>query len=135
MRLTWKEYSTFFDLWSKHGTGCMIYVIGETHHCYIGSIGSRGGKGGLKMRYQQQYLLRAQAMFGFDESAGQKAFCALFDEISDPAVILQVEALVQRQFIQAHGRGKALFRPLPVKCELALENRGSPPSFLERPKH
>lgn len=133
MRLTWKKYSTFFALWRKHGTGCMIYVIGETHHCYIGSIGSRGGKGGLKMRYQQQYLHRAQAMFGCDEPAGQKAYCALFNGTSDPAVILQAEALVQREFIRVHGLEKALFRPLAVKCDLTLENRGSPPSFLGRP--
>jgi hypothetical protein len=129
LRLIWTEYPTFFDLRRAHGTGTLIYVIGETHHCYIGCIGGRYGKQGLKTRYQSQYVDRAKAIFGLDESAGQKSFCAPVD---DPTVILQVEALVQQRFIAAHGRENALFQfrpPYPMRA-LTLDNQGSPPSFL-----
>ena len=113
--ITWKKYKSFFDLCAKHlDDKQLIYVIGEEHHCYIGSIGSRGGQDGLRTRYQRQYLQRACAIFGLDENSAQVAYCGKLykgDDSINKTDILAMEAIVQHKFIQRYGIRNTLFKP------------------------
>jgi len=124
--ITWKKYKSFFDLCEKHAKDKqLIYVIGEKHHCYIGSIGSRDGKHGLKTRYQPQYLQRARAIFGLDENSAQVAYCGLLssEEPINGTAILAIEAIVQKKFIDSFKRERALFKPIVPRDGYEDEHR------------
>jgi len=130
----WKKYDNFFSLWNSHRDDTqLIYVIGESHHCYIGSIGPRDGKKGLGTRYQWQYVNRARAIFGLDESSGQVAFAGILKKTSSAVQgidILAVEAEVQNAFVLACGPANALFDPEDLVNGCTITYGGEPPSFL-----
>lgn len=131
--LAWRRYETFFDLWrARREDTQLIYVIGPDHHCYIGSIGSRGGKQGLGTRYQWQYVQRARAIFGLDENAGRPAFAAAFSVDTAPTGddILAAEAYVQNQFIVNVGPDHALFEPEDIVEGFVFVNSGDVPPFI-----
>jgi hypothetical protein len=135
--LTWQKYSNFFDLWREHKYDTrLIYVIGESKYCYVGSIGSRGGKQGLSTRYQWQYVERSRAIFGIEEEKGQSAFVGLFVNPKEPSGdhIRAVEARIQNCFILRHSEKSALFHPLRDSEDLLVEHLGSMPSFLRDEK-
>lgn len=133
--LEWHRYDNFFCLWRAHGTDRpLIYVIGDEHHCYVGSIGSREGRRGLAMRYQWQYVHRARAIFGLEEAAGQPAYVALFGAQEVTARdIVGAEAYVQHSFIARFGIDHALFEPEDIEEDLTFANVGHPPRFLYAP--
>ena len=131
--LSWQRYRTFFDLWHNHRSDTkLVYVIGASHHCYIGSIGSRGGIQGLGTRYQWQYVRRAQAIFGLDESGGQESYAANFTRIVGEHDILATEAYIQNKFILSAGTQNALFEPedLTEGYEFLHINQESAPAFI-----
>ena len=42
--LAWARFENFFRLYEDlKNVPSLIYVIGETHHVYIGSVGCKGG--------------------------------------------------------------------------------------------
>ncbi len=132
--INWRRHSDFFKLWSAHGTEPkLVYVIGETHECYIGSVGSRGGKGGLQTRYEKQYLDRACAIFGQRVPRDQPAFAGLFvdpDQV-DQRLIIAAEAQVQNAFITRHGKPAALFDPEHPVGGVEVKHQGEVPAFLK----
>jgi hypothetical protein len=130
----WKRFDNFFALWKLH-RGCtqLVYVIGEAHHCYVGSIGSRDGKKGLGTRYQWQYVNRARAIFGLEENQGQVAYAGTLKKPSGSFLgmdILAVEADVQNAFVLAYGPENALFDPEDLAEGYAFTHSGELPGFL-----
>jgi len=133
IQVNWKKFENFFELWRTHRHSTkLIYVIGESHHCYIGAIGPDKGKSGLGIRYQKQYIDRSIAIFGLDKDKGQPSYAATFIEAENvlPHEILAIEALVQRAFVEAHGRENALFKPEHVNGQHVVTHLGHPPPFL-----
>jgi len=134
IKIDWKRFDTFFDLWRAHRDDTqLLYVIGEEHHCYIGSIGSRAGKQGLGNRYQWQYVRGAQAIFGLDEPSGQVAYSGSLSSLSPILAthILAMEALVQNVFVLSHGRENALFQPEHLIEGYNAIHKGDLPKFLQ----
>lgn len=133
VEIEWKKYNHFFDLWRAHKQDTkLLYVIGEQHHCYIGSIGSRDGAQGLGTRYQWQYVHRARSIFGVEESAAQVAYAGLFknpEQINGP-LILAAEAFTQNRCITALGPQAVLFEPEDLTEGVEVTNRGELPVFL-----
>ena len=134
MNLKWEKFEDFFCLYeSLKDKPKLIYVIGETHHCYIGSVGGRGGENGLAQRYQQQYIDRAKAIFGSSKPKSQPAFAAVFPEgsvsISD---IEPIERKIQDIFVSVHGTNNAQFSPRGVAFAQELSHSGNMPSFLRK---
>ena len=130
----WTRYKSFFDLWRAHKfTPQLIYVIGEEHHCYVGSIGCDGGSGAMAKRYQWQYVRLAMSIFGRGEEAGQVAYAGLFDspDLVHSLQIYKAEAFVQRALVAKIGRDKVLFRPIqiPVTSPVVVCT-GDVPAFL-----
>src|SRR5574341_658238 len=125
--INWRRYPDFFKLWSAHGTEPkLVYVIGESHECYIGSVGSRGGQGGLRTRYEKQYLDRACAIFGQREPCDQPAFAGLFvdpDQLEQRQIIA-AEAQVQSAFITRHDKSAALFEPEHLVEGVEVKHQG-----------
>lgn len=134
LSIEWNRFDNFFSLWRIHRNSTqLLYVIGDNHHCYIGSIGSRDGKQGLGTRYQWQYVNRARAIFGLDESSGQVAFAGTLRKVSGGVVgidILAAEAEVQNAFISAYGPDRALFDPEDLVPGYIFTFCGDAPSFL-----
>jgi len=107
-------------------------VIGETQHCYIGSVGGRGGEGGLRVRYEKQYVNRAKAIFGMDRPQGQPAFAAIFND--DEVAVDQIEPLerqIQQLFLNDVGPDAALFTPPGQAPHFDLIHEGNMPAFLQ----
>jgi len=136
LTIEWVQFDNFFSLWRSHRNSTrLLYVIGDDHHCYIGSIGSRDGKLGLGMRYQWQYVSRARAIFGLDESSGQVAFAGVLRKNNGEVVgldILAAEAGIQSDFMSVHGPDRALFDPEDLVPGYAFLHSGSPPKFLRK---
>jgi hypothetical protein len=130
--VTWTRFSNFFDAWRDHEwTRKLLYVIGERHHCYIGSIGSRGGRGGFHTRYQWQYVNRACAIFGLNEMKGQVCFVGLpRSKRITGSDLHAIEANIQHRFIDEFGKKAALFEPISSVPPLVLRHLGKVPSFL-----
>ena len=131
--INWRRYPDFFALWSAHGTEPkLVYAIGESHDCYIGSVGSRGGRGGLRARYEKQYLDRARAIFGQRVPRDQPAFAGLFADSDhiDQRHIISAEADVQNAFITRHGKNAALFEPELHVDGVEVKHQGEVPAFL-----
>jgi hypothetical protein len=131
--LNWHRYDNFFDLYDCHSADpVLIYVIGESHHCYIGSVGSKGGTGGLAVRYESQYINRARAIFGRDFPENQPAFAAVFKEPPNPNEndIENAERIVQRVFLERVGQLHALFKLRADIPEFKIAHEGDKPSFL-----
>ncbi len=132
--IQWTRYPDFFDLYAKHkDEPKLIYIIGEHHHCYIGSVGSRGGTEGLAQRYQKPYIERARAIFGADKPQNQPAYVGHFLDPSDPApdLVERVERTIQDLFIRRVGRSAALFTIRGTTTRITIRNIGQDlPSFL-----
>jgi hypothetical protein len=132
----WTKYPNFFELWRAHRKSTkLLYVIGEQHHCYIGCIGGKGGQVGLAQRYQWQYVNRARAIFGRDETDGQGAYAGTFrnpDSIT-PERILAAEAEVQSRCVLALGPDAILFDPEDAIEGFTVRHAGSSPPFLMDP--
>jgi hypothetical protein len=131
--LTWTGFENFFRLYADlKRVSNLIYVIGETHHGYIGSVGCKSGSGGLAVRYEQQYVDRSRAIFGMDTPRDQPAFAGRFKaDITDPSTIREVEELVQWTFLHGKARNQAVFSKRPWQPPtIDVEHFGTPPSFL-----
>jgi hypothetical protein len=132
--LQWTRYSSFFDLYAKHkNEPKLIYIIGESHHCYIGSVGSKGGTDGLAQRYQKQYIDRARAIFGADKPQNQPAYVGHFLSPDDPApeLIESVEKTIQNLFLNKFGKSAALFTPRGAAGQVSIKSEGQDlPPFL-----
>ena len=132
--LNWTRYNDFFDLWTNNKqTIPLLYVIGDTGLCYIGSIGGRGGKGGIEKRYQKQYLDRSQVIFGSRQPTAQPAFGATITMPSSVSKtdILRVEQKLQYVFASNPTYApNACFRAPKTGNTYTLVNAGSLPSFL-----
>lgn len=132
MRLNWQRFDNFFILYDLlKNKPRMFYVIGETHHCYIGSVGGRGGNRGLAQRYEKQYIERTKAIFGASAPSNQPAFASI---IEDPEIsqddIEPIERQLQNTFISVHGSNNALFTPRGQASDFQLIHTGDVPSFL-----
>ena len=131
--IKWLCYPDFFKLYAAHNSDQkLIYVIGRTHHCYIGSVGSKGGTGGLARRYEKQYLDLARTIFGRDLPENQPAYTGLFVTPADPPpkLIEAVEKIIQKIFLDKLGESAALFALRGTVEPLDVKNRGQVPSFL-----
>jgi hypothetical protein len=131
--INWIKYDNFFQLWDKHKDDPkLIYVIGDAHHCYVGSIGGSRGKKGLRNRYQRQYLERAKSIFGKDESEGQVAYAGLFanDAAIESPLIRAAEAKIQKCCIDKLGSGYCMFKYKNSVKDVEVTNSGSLPLFL-----
>jgi len=133
--IEWKRYRNFFDLWTARGSEPqLIYAIGECRYCYVGSVGSKGGSGGLRVRYEKQYLDRARAIFGRQTPEDQPAFAGIFDSGAhlDSRHIRAAEAQVQQAFVARFGATAALFKPEQISGDIEFRHVGEVPVFLER---
>ncbi|OFW28251.1 MAG: hypothetical protein A3J28_09805 [Acidobacteria bacterium RIFCSPLOWO2_12_FULL_60_22] len=133
--IEWKRYRDFFNLWTSRGSEPqLIHVIGECHHCYVGSVGSKGGSGGLRVRYEKQYLDRARAIFGRQAPDDQPAFAGIFQSGTylDGRHIRAAEAQVQQAFVARFGATAALFKPEQVSDDIEFRHVGEVPDFLKR---
>ena len=134
VEIEWIQYNHFFDLWRAHRHDTqLLYVIGDQHHCYIGSIGARDGVQGLSTRYQWQYVQRARSIFGTEESAGQVVYAGLFKkpEQINGRLIFAAEAFTQNRCITVLGPQAVLFDAEDLVEGVEVINRGSLPTFLE----
>lgn len=132
MNLIWQKYDDFFRLYDQmKDVPRMFYVIGEKHHCYVGSVGGRGGTKGLRLRYQKQYVDRAMAIFGSSTPENQPAFAAIAD---DPRMMVSdmepIERQIQETFIGRFGRENALFSANGEPSNFQLAHSGDIPLFL-----
>ncbi|HED39446.1 MAG TPA: hypothetical protein ENJ13_03345 [Chromatiales bacterium] len=132
MNLQWQRFADFFQLYEALGNvPRLFYIIGETHHCYIGSVGGREGQGGLAVRYQQQYVDRAIAIFGNDTPNEQPAFASV---VTDPQITIPdiepIERQIQEVFLTTQGRENALFTPRGQVPNYELIHTGDRPAFL-----
>lgn len=131
IHLLWKRFENFLELYAELlDEPQLIYVIGETHHCYIGTVGGRGGENGLRQRYQQQYIDRAKAIYGMDAPQGQPAFAARLNEVATNQ-IEPLERLVQQNFIDNVGIEHALFTPRGEAPVIQVVHEGEMPEFLQ----
>ncbi|MCP1446049.1 hypothetical protein J3D54_005181 [Pseudomonas sp. GGS8] len=132
----WRRFDNFFALWKSHRSATqLIYVIGETHRCYIGSIGSRKGELDLGARYQWQSVICARAILGLEEDHGQVAYAGILKKSSgsfQSIDIVAIEADVQNSFVLACGFENALFDPKDLAEGYSLTHSGELPSFLLR---
>ena len=131
--IEWIRYTDFFDLYDALGREPkLVYVIGETHHCYIGSVGSRHGTGGLAVRYEKQYLDRARAIFGMDKPQHQPAYAGQFVSPirPDSELVEAIERNIQSLFLKSVGQAAALFKPRGMLKALHWSNQGEIPRFL-----
>ena len=132
LNLVWTKFKDFFDLYNQlKNEPRLFYVIGENHHCYIGSVGGRGGMKGLAQRYQKQYVDRSMAIFGSSAPLGQPAFASV---VIDPRIqvsdIEPIERQIQDVFIAKHGISNALFSPRGRASSHNIIHSGNAPSFL-----
>lgn len=132
LNLVWTGFQDFFDLYNQlKKEPRLFYVIGESHHCYIGSVGGRGGMKGLAQRYQKQYVDRSIAIFGSSTPVGQPAFASV---VTDPRIqvsdIEPIERQIQDVFIAKHGISNALFTPRGRASSHKIIHTGNVPSFL-----
>ena len=133
--IEWKRYRDFFDLWTSRGSEPqLIYVIGECRYCYVGSVGSKGGSGGLRARYEKQYLNCARVIFGRQAPDDQPAFAGIFESGAhlDRWHIRAAEAQVQKAFVARFGATAALFKPGQVGDDIEFRHIGEVPVFLKR---
>ena len=132
MRLNWQHFDNFFSLYDLlKNRPRMFYVIGETHHCYIGSVGGCGGNRGLAQRYEKQYIERTKAIFGSNATSDQPAFASIIDDQEISQVdIVPIERQLQNIFIGVHGINNALFTPRGLAANFQLTHTGDVPSFL-----
>lgn len=132
MNLIWRKFDNFFQLYEKLlNEPRLFYVIGESHHCYIGSVGGRGGEGGLASRYLQQYVDRAKSIFGLERPNSQPAFASIvIDQQIRVEDIEAIERQIQEVFLRACGRENASFTPRGKVPNYELIHEGVAPKFL-----
>jgi len=131
--LHWTRFDNFFRCYEEvKGVPKLIYVIGETHHVYIGSVGCKGGSGGLAVRYEAQYVNRSRAIFGLDTPKDQPAFAGRFTHESTTCeTVGETEEFVQWIFLNGAYRKHALFTKRPIaRPNLNVNHLGTPPLFL-----
>ncbi len=134
VEIEWKKHNNFFELWRAHRQDTkLLYVIGEQHHCYVGSIGSRDGAQGLGTRYQWQYVNRARSIYGAEESAGQVSYAGTFKnpEQVNGQLILAAEALTQNACVTKLGPQAVLFDPEDLIEGVEVIHSGEVPAFLQ----
>lgn len=134
IEIDWIKYDNFFDLWRAHKDHTqLLYVIGDKHYCYIGSIGGHGGAQGLGTRYQWQYVHRARSIFAAEESAGQVAYSGLFKKPGqiNSQLILAAEALTQNRCIEVLGPKAVMFGQNKIPEGVTVSNIGNMPQFLK----
>jgi hypothetical protein len=128
--VNWERFENFFALYEKlQSVQKLIYVIGETHHVYIGSVGCKEGKRGLAARYEKQYVERSKAIFGSDSPRNQPAFAGTFIDSNGVTCenVGDVEKLIQWTFLQGPNRDQALFK----RPSIEVKYSGDVPSFLK----
>ena len=134
IEVDWEKFDNFFDLWQKHKDSTqLLYVIGDSSSVYIGCIGIKDGKGGLKQRYQWQYVQRSRAIFGKQNSDGQVSYAGTFIKPKKITgkIIGAAESLVQESFISKYGESNALFSPVSVKSGFRISHIGKEkPTFV-----
>jgi len=131
--LNWRRFENFFALYDElKDDPILIYVIGETHHCYIGCVGCIDGKKGLASRYAKQYINRSLAIFGLDASHGQPSFAGSFVIPSNPTpqLVERIEKNIQTTFVNRHGEANALFTIKGTVETASIQHQGNPPPFL-----
>jgi hypothetical protein len=131
--VNWERFENFFTLYEKlKSVQKLVYMIGETHHVYIGSVGCKGGEGGLAVRYDRQYVDRTKAIFGSDTPQNQPAFAGTFVDPNCTTCenVGDVEKLIQWVFLERRGGKQALFRSPNGRPNIAVEYCGDAPSFL-----
>jgi len=131
--VNWERFENFFTLYEKlKSVQKLIYVIGETHHVYVGSVGCKGGEGGLAVRYQPQYVERSKAIFGSDSPQEQPAFAGTFTDSNGVTCenVEDVEKLIQWAFLERGDRKQALFKRPNRRPNIKVEYCGDVPSFL-----
>jgi hypothetical protein len=129
--VNWERFENFFALYEKlKSVKKLIYVIGETHHVYIGSVGC---KGGLAVRYDKQYVDRTKAIFGSDAPQNQPAFAGTFIDSNRITCenVGDVEKLIQWAFLERGDREQALFKRPSGRPNIEVEYCGDVPSFLK----
>jgi len=132
--VNWERFESFFALYEKlQSVQKLIYVIGETHHVYIGSVGCKEGEGGLAVRYQKQYVERSKAIFGSDTPLNQPAFAGTFIDLSGTTSenVGDVEKLIQWAFLRGGDRNQAMFKRPSRRPKVEVEHCGDVPSFLK----
>lgn len=131
IKLKIHKYDDFFKLYEEEKSRPqLIYIIGETHHCYIGSVGVKGGQNGLQQRYQKQYIERAKAIFGMDSPQNQPSFACIFESnVSDHDIEL-VEEYIQTKFLNKYEQKNALFQNKEEVNDLEIAISGELPDFL-----
>ena len=132
MNLEWRKFDDFLQLYNEVcNQPRLFYIIGESHHCYIGSVGGRNGEGGLAVRYQKQYVDRSKAIFGSNSPHNQPAFASV---VTDPTIKVEdiepIERQIQEKFIVIHGKENALFKARGNLPNYSLSHTGNPPGFL-----
>jgi hypothetical protein len=133
--VNWERFESFFALYEKlQSVQKLIYVIGETHHVYIGSVGCKKGKGGLAVRYEKQYVERSKAIFGSDTPQNQPAFAGTFMDSSGITSenVGDIEKVIQWTFLQKRERNQALFKRPSGRPNIDVKYRGDVPSFLKQ---
>jgi len=135
IEMNWKRFENFFALYEElQKVPKLIYVIGELHHVYIGSVGCKGGAGGLAVRYEKQYVERSKAIFGSDNPYDQPAFAGTFVDSKGMTCenVGDIEDLVQWTFLQGKSRDQALFSKRPSRRpNIGVRYCGDVPSFLK----
>lgn len=133
--VNWRKYADFFELYEhEKASAKLVYVIGETHHCYVGSVGSQGGTGGLAVRYEWQYVNRSRAIFGESFPQNQPAFAGSFPDDTELGKdqIEGAEADVQKAFLAQYGARQAMFDPTKIRSTgIRVIHQGNAPAFLK----
>ena len=134
MPMKWERFENFFALYEKlKKVPKLIYVIGEMHHVYIGSVGCKEGENGLASRYQKQYVERSKAIFGSDTPQNQPAFAGTFIDSNGITCenVGDVEKLIQWAFLERGDRKQALFKRPSERPNIDVKYFGDIPSFLK----
>ena len=133
IKVRWERYANFFELYQKDkNEQKLLYVIGEKKLCYIGSVGSRGGKNGLAKRYDKPYIERAKSIFGSSQPKNQPAFAGKFSKGTrvQPQDILNAERIIQKSFEEAYPRTCPSFKRQGKIYDMKIVSEGKRPSFL-----
>jgi hypothetical protein len=132
--LQWERHSDFFDLYKRYkDERYLIYIIGEFHHVYIGSVGSRGGASGLAARYLSQYIKRSIAIFGSDCPRNQPAFSGRFckPKKPSPSIVQRTERYIQKLFRDTYPKGNLFRAPCNVDSMNVVSIGNRCPKFLK----
>lgn len=129
----WHRYYNFFELWKDDNllNRQFIYVIGESS-IYIGAIGVMGGHGGIRQRYQKQYIERSKAIFDADESMRVYSYAGCLLRNVTPQRLKELEDEIQYNFIFNADEERALFtfRHNYIFKKITISHQGKTPRFI-----